>query len=50
MMKHRKHLSRTQKRRDRMANRRVLRGLATSVKKEKRRIASIQAKEAAEAE
>ncbi len=50
MMKHRKHLSRTQKRRDRMANRRVLRGLATSVKKEKRRLASVMVKEAADTE
>lgn len=50
MMKHRKHLSRTQKRRDRQANKRVLKGLATSVKKEKRRIASMQVEEVAEAE
>ncbi|MHC1598932.1 MAG: hypothetical protein ACXQS3_03350 [Candidatus Methanofastidiosia archaeon] len=40
MMKHRKHLSRTQKRRDKIANKRVLKGLSTSVKKEKRKLAA----------
>lgn len=40
MMKRLKHKSRTQLRREKEAKKRVLKGLATSVKKEKRRLAS----------